>query len=228
MTRGRSTARGRRREPSGMDLQAAREARLRRLDVAPAPSTRRQPSASTISGARRSPRSVCTPTVPPSPRAALDLRRLEHRPRPALRPQQPAQLAVVERREGPRQRPARAAPAACGRAASRRSAGSTPSRPRFAQPLGRRRAGRGLALADLVAVDDQHARARPAQLARDGQAGEGRAADRGRRSRRRAGCARRRAWWLGRASDGVGSYEPHAPSDASCNRYSYPPPMKPP
>ena len=45
------------------------------------------------------------------------------------------------------------------------------------EPLGRDRARRGLALADLVAVDHQHARAGARELARDRQAGEARAAD---------------------------------------------------
>ena len=47
----------------------------------------------------------------------------------------------------------------------------------IAQPFRGGRAGRGLALADLVAIQHEHARARRAQLARDGQAGERGAAD---------------------------------------------------
>jgi hypothetical protein len=45
------------------------------------------------------------------------------------------------------------------------------------QPLGRRGAGRGLALADLVAVDDDHPRPAAPELARDREAREGRPAD---------------------------------------------------
>ena len=64
--------------------------------------------------------------------------------------------------------------------------------PERLEPGGRRRAGGGLALADLVAVEEQHARrpAMPRQLTRDREACEARAADRPRRSRRRALCAR--------------------------------------
>ena len=45
------------------------------------------------------------------------------------------------------------------------------------QPVGRDPAGRGLALADLVAVEDQHVGAGAGQLAGDGQTGEAGAAD---------------------------------------------------
>ena len=55
-----------------------------------------------------------------------------------------------------------------------RSASISPSAP---QPLGRDAAGGGLALADLVAVDDQHVGAGAGQLARDRQSGEAGAAD---------------------------------------------------
>ena len=68
------------------------------------------------------------------------------------------------------------------------------------QPLGRDAAGGGLALADLVAVDDQHVGAGAGQLARHGQPGEAGAADQHVVARRSAACARRRAWSLGSAS----------------------------
>jgi hypothetical protein len=45
------------------------------------------------------------------------------------------------------------------------------------QPLGRDAAGGGLALADLVAVDNQHVGPRTGQLAGDGKPREARAAD---------------------------------------------------
>ena len=136
-------------------------------------STRRQPSASTISGARSSPRSVWTVL----PAAAGDRRGLELELRSSgLLPQQRAQLAVVERRERPRQRASGRCARACGRPA-RRSSGAARRQLERRQPRGRDPAGRGLALADLVAVDHQHAGAGARELARDGEPGEARAAD---------------------------------------------------
>src|SRR5919106_120400 len=91
--------------------------------------------------------------------------------RSALRPQLPAQRAVVERRERPRQ------PPACrhARRVHQQRAERLPDRglhANVAQPLGRRRARGRLALADLVPVEHDHARARGPQLARDGEPGE--------------------------------------------------------
>ena len=62
-----------------------------------------------------------------------------------------------------------------------------------AQPRGGRRAGGRLALADLVAVDHEHVRAAARELARDGQPGEGGAADEHVGRAAPAACARRRA-----------------------------------
>ena len=52
-----------------------------------------------------------------------------------------------------------------------------PSSPIASQPLGRGPAGRRLPLADLVAIDEQHAGAGAGELARDREPGEARAAD---------------------------------------------------
>ena len=152
----------------------------------PGPSTRRQPSASTISGAVRSPRSVWTV----SPVRRLDLRDLEARVA-ALRPQLPAQLAVVERAPAPRQPVAgRAVRRVEGHA--RAAPGGSPADAHRVQPRRRRGAGRGGALADLVAVDHEHVGAGAGQLAGDGQPGEARAADQHVGARvARAACAPR-------------------------------------
>ena len=71
--------------------------------------------------------------------------------------------------------------------------------PHRAQPLGRDAAGGGLALADLVAVEHQHARAgaRSARARRPGRRSSPRRS--GRRRRPPAECARRRAWSGGSA-----------------------------
>ena len=68
------------------------------------------------------------------------------------------------------------------------------------EPHGRGRAGRGRALADLVAIEHQHARAGPLELARERQSGEARAADRARPSRRAAAFDRCRGLSRGSAS----------------------------
>ena len=155
----------------------ARATGARRAADSPSPaSTRRQPSASTISGAEMSPRSVCTVW----PGAAVHLGGLELAV--GLLEQQAAQLAVVEGGEGPRQRPA----AGAVRRAHHQLVEGLAVRPHQVQRLEPRRgdaAGGGLALADLVAVDHQHARggavlARGAgQLARHREAGEAGPAD---------------------------------------------------
>jgi len=92
-----------------------------------------------------------------------------------LLPQQSAQLSVVERREGPGQRPARGA--------ETRVHDEIPEglpvgggQSHGVQPQRRHGAGGGLTLADLVAIEDQDAGAAAGQLAGDGQAGEGGAA----------------------------------------------------
>ena len=169
-----------------VDLQAAREAGVRRLDRGrvgehPPPAERVDDS-----GALSSPRSVCT--VSPSRPVTVavsnsDLGGV------GLRVQQRAQLAVVECRERPRQRPAGGARAACARRARRSVWRSEPIRSIASSHSGRHRARRGLALADLVAVDHQHPRARAGELARDRQAGEARRRRRARRSRAPSGCA---------------------------------------
>ncbi len=161
-----------------VDLQPAADQRARRLDVlaraehaAPAERVddqrRSDVAAVGVDGdvGRRGPRRL--------PRRHV--RDLEARVA-ALGPQLPAQLAVVERAPGPRQ------PVAGG--AVRRVEGHArellADRARDAhrtQPRRRRGAGGGGALADLVAVEDQHVGAGAGQLARDGQPGEARAAD---------------------------------------------------
>ena len=106
-----------------------------------------------MSGARRSPRSVWTT----SPVAPVDLRGLE----PGVAPSSSSSHSspVVEGGERPRQLPAERPVTARGRRDRRTSAGSTASSPRCSSHSRRRRAGGRLALADLVAVDHEHARA---------------------------------------------------------------------
>src|SRR3954471_20348134 len=107
--------------------------------------------------------------------AALDLGGLEHRVA-GLLPQQAAERAVVEGRERPRQLPARGAVRGVdddlGEGLLQRAA-----QPERVQPLGRDAARRGLALADLVAVDHEDAGAGRRELARHRQPAEGRTAD---------------------------------------------------
>ena len=90
--------------------------------------------------------------------------------------EQRAELRVVERREGPGQPVARGRVRRVDDELAERLA-DRPLEAQAPEPFGRRRAGRGLALADLVAVDHQHARARAGQLARDRQAREAGTAD---------------------------------------------------
>ena len=106
--------------------------------------------------------------------AAVHLRRLEARV--ALLPEQSAELAVVEGGEGPGQLVALAAVRGVDqqRVEALALGGHQPGGP---QPVGRDAAGRGLALADLVAVDDQHRGAAARQLTRDREPGEAGAAD---------------------------------------------------
>ena len=92
-------------------------------------------------------------------------------------------------------------PEACGRAAIRTSGGSIQSSPRLLQPLGRGGARGGLPLADLVAVQDQHASRRSRVTHARPPAPRTRRRRSGRRWRRprRSACARRRALSHGRA-----------------------------
>ena len=106
--------------------------------------------------------------------AAADLGGLEVRV--GLLGEQRAQLRVVERRERPGQlQPGRSVRRVDHQPVERLAVRAHQvHRP---QPLGRDAAGGRLALADLVAVEHQHAGAGAAQLARHGQPGEARAAD---------------------------------------------------
>ena len=157
--------------PGRMHLQPAREARVRRLH---------QPGAEVALPAHRvdDQRRGHVAAVGPHHLAvpALHLRGLERRAGAVLRPQQVAQLAVVERRERPAQRPARRG---AGRVHEQRAERLEDRglEPQVAQPPGRRGARGRLALADLVAVQDEDVGARGAQLARDREPGERGSAD---------------------------------------------------
>jgi hypothetical protein len=94
----------------------------------------------------------------------------------ALRPQELAQLAIVEGRPAPRQAVAHG-PVRRGEGHRRQLAPDGAGDAHGLQPRGRGRAGRRRARADRVAVDDQHVGAGARQLAGDGEPGEGRAAD---------------------------------------------------
>ena len=156
---------------AGMHLQPARETRVRGLDPAGAEDPLPSQRVDDQRGAHVAAIGVHDLAV-----AAVDLRDLELRPGPALLPEQRAQEAIVEGREGPAERPARAR----ARRVTHQRAERLPDRglePEVAQPLRRRRAGGGLAFADLVAIEHQHARPGRAQLARDREAGERGAAD---------------------------------------------------
>ena len=188
---GRSRRRGRCRAPSCGWTSRPREMRASGgWTLAPGPSTRRQPSASTISGAVRSPRSVLHRLARRARRTLAISNRASR-----LLPQRRAQLAVVEARPAPRQPEARRAV----RRVERHALELLPDRALDAhrvQPRRRRRAGGRRALADLVAVDHEHVGAAAGQLARHREAGEARAADQhvGALVERRAlGAAQRRA-----------------------------------
>jgi hypothetical protein len=155
-----------------VDLQPAAERGVRRLEVVaggedPAPAER-------VDDQRRA--QVAAVGVHGVAGAALDLGDLKVGPRPPLVPQQLQQVAVVEGRPGPRHRPAGAGRR---RVADHRVEGLADAglEAHVAQPVRGGGAGAGLALADLVAVDDEHARAARAQLARDRQPGEAGTAD---------------------------------------------------
>ena len=94
----------------------------------------------------------------------------------ALLVERRAQLRIVEGRESPRE----SHPHRRVRRVDYQVAERLPDRCSEAQrrqPLGRRGAGRGLALADLIAIHQQHALAESRQLPRDGEPGEAGAAD---------------------------------------------------
>ena len=163
---------------AGVHLEPARERRVGRL-VAVAVG-----AASGASRARRRPAGRRRRRGRSRPRSRR--RRWRPRRRPltlavskrgvAVAPEQLAELAVVEGREGPGEPVAGVAVGGVDRPACR-SAGARRPSARSPQPLGRDAAGGGLALADLVAVDDQHVGAGAGQLARDREPGEAGAAD---------------------------------------------------
>ena len=155
-----------------MDLQAAREARVGRLDVRALAED--PPPAEAVDDQRR--RDVAAVGVDGEVGAAVDLRGLELARALRLRAQQGADPAVVERRERPRQRPAQRSPGHVDDEVRERLLDGV-HQVEVLEPLRRRGARARLALADLVAVDHQHPRAAAMQLARDGQPGEARAAD---------------------------------------------------
>ena len=157
----------------GMHLQSPRQScggRLNRVRVG-----EDAPPAERVYDQRRAEiAAVCVHrlAVTPGDRRRLSLELRARR----LAPQQRTQLAVVERRERPRQRPARGAI----RGVDDHLVEAL--KPRVHQserlhPHGRHRARGGLALAELVAVDHQHPRARASQLSCDRQPGEAGPAD---------------------------------------------------
>ena len=157
----------------GMDLEASREARLGRLDRLAV--GEHSPPAERVNDQRRAQRAAVG--LDRAGAASGDGRGLELEPRALrLRPQQRAQLAVVEGRERPRQRPAGCAP----RRVHDQLVEGLAMRGlelEHGQPLGGHRARRRLPLADLVAVHDEDLRAAACELARDREPGEARAAD---------------------------------------------------
>ncbi len=157
----------------GMDLEAAREGRVRGLDggrggehAAPAERVHDQRGAE-LAAVGQHRLAV----------AAGDGRRLELEfAVVGAVPHQRAQLAVVERREGPGQAPAGAAVGGVDdELIEALAVGFVEAEGR--QPDRRYRAGRGLALADLVAVYDQHARSGAGEFARQREPREARATD---------------------------------------------------
>ena len=161
----------------GVHLEPARERRVRRLETVaegqhPAPAER-------VDDQRRADHAAVgldrdRPVAVLAAGAAVDLGGLEAGV--AVGPEQLAELAVVEGGEGPGEP---VAGVAVGRVHDQRvealALAVHQSQP--LQPLGRDPAGGGLALADLVAVDDHHVGAGAGQLARDRQPGEAGAAD---------------------------------------------------
>ncbi len=197
--------------PARVHLQPAREPRVRRLHERGAevalPAQRVDDERRADVAAVR----VHDDLAVAAQRPPVDLGGLELRPAAPLRPQRGAQRRVVEGGERPAERPARARP----RRVDEQRAERLPDRrlqAQVGQPLGRRRAGGGLPLADLVAVEDEHAGARPAQLAGDGQARERGSADDD-VERAAEGCTlgtalggsdgHRRAWIIGNGGPGT-------------------------
>jgi len=159
----------------GVDLQAAREPRVGRLDVGSG--GKDPPPAHGVDderGAQVAP--VGVDGVAGAGGRAFDRRGLELRRALRLLAQQGADAAVVERRERPRQGPAHTAPGHVDDEVRERLLDGA-HEPEVLEPLRRRGARARLALADLVAVDHQHAGRRPRQLARDGEPREARSAD---------------------------------------------------
>jgi hypothetical protein len=154
----------------GVDLQPAREQRVGRLDVVA--EAERPPPAEAVDDQRRPQRSAVGDD---DVAAALDHRRGLEGER-ALVGEQPAQRPVVERRERPRQV---VAGRRVGRVDDELVEGLLQRLGELQrlQPAGRDRAGGGLALADLVAIDHHDVGAAARQLACDREPGEARAAD---------------------------------------------------
>ena len=155
----------------GVDLEPAGDRRLRRLVALggqhPAPAERVEDERRADVAAVR----VDDVTGPP-----VHLRGREPGGGPALLPQPPAQLRVVERGPAPREAESRAAVGS----PEAHAGDLLPARrldAHRAQPRRGRGARRGRALADLVAVEDEDVRPRPGQLPCRRQAGERGAAD---------------------------------------------------
>ena len=168
----------------GMDLEAAAERCLGRLVVR----VGRGRAASPSRRPRAAPRTRRGRLATVAARASIDRRALEARVA-ALRPQQLAQLAVVEGRPAPRQAVAHR-PVRRGEGHGRQLPADRGGDAHGVQPWRGGRAGRGGALADLVAVDDEHVGAGARQLARDGEPRERRAADEDVGARHRPSAAR--------------------------------------
>ena len=179
-----------------MDLQAARERRLGRLDRLRAAGQHPPPAEAVDQQAGLD---VAAVGVDDVACAAVDLGRLERR-LAALLPQQRAQPRVVEGRERLGQVPAHGR---ADRVHDHLLEGllDRALQAEVDQPRGGCAARRRLALPDLVAVEHQDPRARGAQLARDREPGERGPADHdvvsGSENRRE--CARSRASWHGPA-----------------------------
>src|SRR4051794_11400474 len=94
-----------------------------------------------------------------------------------LLPEQVAELAIVEGRERPGERPAGALDGGRVDEQGVESLTDRGLQAHVPEPFRGGRAGRRLAFADLVAIEHQHARARRTQLSCDGQPGERCAAD---------------------------------------------------
>src|SRR5215207_7879120 len=155
---------------AGVDLEAPREGGIRGLVAAvgsedPAPAER-------VHDQRR--RDVAPVGADRLPVTTLHLGGLELGI--ALLPEQLAELPVVEGGEGPGQLIARGPVRGVDDQLAELlpGGGLQAHRP---QPPGRDPAGRGLALADLIAIQDQHPGVGAGELAGDGEAGEARSAD---------------------------------------------------